>query len=162
MNNATKNFDILVSLIFQLVWAFYIIILIVQQNYFSDLYPAKILDLSAKPFFPCTLFLSLSHILIKHFFHLLIICNVSTANSHRAKNDFCWAIRLTIALASLWSIKAFLGGRNRHGLQTKYLPCYTCIIVWVSFNHCAHPISSNSFLPTESVAKQILALSMPE
>jgi len=26
--------------------------LIVQQNYFSDLYPAKILDLSAKPFFP--------------------------------------------------------------------------------------------------------------
>jgi len=30
---------------------FYIIILIVQQNYFSDLYPAKILDLSAKAFF---------------------------------------------------------------------------------------------------------------
>jgi len=27
--------------------------LIVQQNYVSDLYPAKILDLSAKPFFPC-------------------------------------------------------------------------------------------------------------
>jgi len=25
----------------------------VQQNYFSNLYPAKILDLSAKPFFPC-------------------------------------------------------------------------------------------------------------
>jgi len=24
----------------------------VQQNYFSDLYPAKILDFSAKPFFP--------------------------------------------------------------------------------------------------------------
>jgi len=24
-----------------------------QQNYFSDLYPAKMLDLSAKPFFPC-------------------------------------------------------------------------------------------------------------
>jgi len=24
-----------------------------QQNYFSDLYPAKILDLSAKPFFSC-------------------------------------------------------------------------------------------------------------
>jgi len=38
----------------QLVRTFYIIILIVQQNYFSDLYPAKILDLSAKPFFPCT------------------------------------------------------------------------------------------------------------
>jgi len=32
---------------------FYIIILIIQQNYFSDLYPAKILNLSAKPFFPC-------------------------------------------------------------------------------------------------------------
>jgi len=31
--------------------AFYIIIL-VQQNYFSDLHQAKILDLSAKPFFP--------------------------------------------------------------------------------------------------------------
>jgi len=30
------------------------IIWIVQQNYFSDLYPAKILDLSAKLFFPCT------------------------------------------------------------------------------------------------------------
>jgi len=27
--------------------------LIVQQNYFSDLYPAKILNLSAKSFFPC-------------------------------------------------------------------------------------------------------------
>jgi len=35
----------------QLVWAFYIIILIVRQNYFSD--PTKILDLLAKPFFPC-------------------------------------------------------------------------------------------------------------
>jgi len=33
------------------VWAFYIIISTVRQNYFSDLYPAKILDLSAKPFF---------------------------------------------------------------------------------------------------------------
>jgi len=30
-----------------------IIILIVQQIYISDLYPAKILDLSAKLFFPC-------------------------------------------------------------------------------------------------------------
>jgi len=37
-NAATKN-DVLA------------IILIVQQNYFSDLYPVKILDLSAKPFF---------------------------------------------------------------------------------------------------------------
>jgi len=26
----------------------------IQQNYFSDLYPPKILDLSTKPFFPCT------------------------------------------------------------------------------------------------------------
>jgi len=33
MNNAAKSFDI------QLVWAFYVIILIVQQNFiFSDLY----------------------------------------------------------------------------------------------------------------------------
>jgi len=39
-----KNFDILAT--------FYIIILIVQ-NYFSDLYLAKTLDFSAKPFFPC-------------------------------------------------------------------------------------------------------------
>jgi len=30
--------------------------LIIQQNYFSDLYPAKILDLSA-PFFLCDTFL---------------------------------------------------------------------------------------------------------
>jgi len=28
-------------------------ILMVRQNYFSDLYPAKILDLSAKSFFSC-------------------------------------------------------------------------------------------------------------
>jgi len=41
MNNAAKNFNI------QLV---FMIILIIQQNYFSDLYPAKILDLSAKSF----------------------------------------------------------------------------------------------------------------
>jgi len=34
------------------LYNFYMIIL-VQQNYFSDPYPAKILDLSAKPFFPC-------------------------------------------------------------------------------------------------------------
>jgi len=39
MSNAAKNFDILATI----VWAFYIIILIVQ-NYFSDLYPVKILD----------------------------------------------------------------------------------------------------------------------
>jgi len=43
MNNAAKSFDILVR-------AFYIIILMVQQNYFSELYPAKILDLSTKLF----------------------------------------------------------------------------------------------------------------
>jgi len=30
----------------------YIIILIVQQNYFFDLHPVKILDLSVKPYFP--------------------------------------------------------------------------------------------------------------
>jgi len=38
MSNAVKNF-----ILATIVWAFYIIILIVQ-NYFSDLYPAKILD----------------------------------------------------------------------------------------------------------------------
>jgi len=44
-----KNFDILATDLSVLH-----IILIVQQNYFSDLYQTKILDLSAKLFFPCT------------------------------------------------------------------------------------------------------------
>jgi len=43
MSNVIKSFDVLTRV-------FYIIILI-QQNYFSD--PAKILDLSSKSFFPC-------------------------------------------------------------------------------------------------------------
>jgi len=43
MSNVVKNFNILAT-----VWMFYIIILIVQQNYFSDLYSSKILDFSAK------------------------------------------------------------------------------------------------------------------
>jgi len=41
MSNAIKNFDILITS------------LNVLQNYFSDLYPAKILNFSAKLFFPC-------------------------------------------------------------------------------------------------------------
>jgi len=49
MNNATTNFDILITR-----FKCSIIILIVQQNYFSNLYPAKVLDLSAKLFFPCS------------------------------------------------------------------------------------------------------------
>jgi len=48
MNNAAKNFDNLT-----ISWAFYIIILIAQQNCFVNLYPAKILDFSAKSFFSC-------------------------------------------------------------------------------------------------------------
>jgi len=48
MSNAAKNFNILAISLSVLI-----IILIVQQNYFSDLYLAKMLDLSAKPFFPC-------------------------------------------------------------------------------------------------------------
>jgi len=44
---------------------FYIISLTVQQNYFSDPYPAKILDLSAKAFFPYFLGLSLLSIRFK-------------------------------------------------------------------------------------------------
>jgi len=48
MSNAAKNFDILETSL-----SFYIIILTVQQNYFSDLYPTNILNLLAKPFFPC-------------------------------------------------------------------------------------------------------------
>jgi len=47
MSNAAKNFEVPATSLSILI------ILIVQQNYFSDLYPAKILDLSAKPFFPC-------------------------------------------------------------------------------------------------------------
>jgi len=61
MSNVAKNFDILVT------WAFYIIILIVQ-NYFSDyLYLAKILDLSAKPFFPYRTFSLLKFIDFRNF-----------------------------------------------------------------------------------------------
>jgi len=41
-----ENFDILTTSL-----SFYIFILIVQQNYFSDLYPAKVLGLSAKSVF---------------------------------------------------------------------------------------------------------------
>jgi len=47
MSNAAKNFDILATSLSVL----YIIIMMVQQNYFSGLYPTKILDLS--PFFSC-------------------------------------------------------------------------------------------------------------
>jgi len=46
MSTAVNNFDILaVNLILHNYFD--------QQNYFSDLYPTKILDLSAKPFFSC-------------------------------------------------------------------------------------------------------------
>jgi len=51
MSNEAKNFDILATSL-NIPHN-----LIVQQNYFSDLYPAKILDLSAKPFFPRSSFL---------------------------------------------------------------------------------------------------------
>ena len=52
----------------------------------------------------------------------------------------------------IWLIKTFSTVYRRDS-QTKYLPCRMCIIVWVSFNHYTHPISSNSatyplFLPT--------------
>jgi len=45
MSNASKNFDILATGLSVLYNHF--------ENYFSDLYSAKILDLSAKSFFPC-------------------------------------------------------------------------------------------------------------
>jgi len=48
MSNAAKNVDIL-AINFK---AFYIIILIVQQITFLICYPTKVLDLSAKSFFP--------------------------------------------------------------------------------------------------------------
>jgi len=51
MNNAAKNFDILTTSVRAL---FLDNILIVQQNYISDLYSTKILDLPAKLFFPCS------------------------------------------------------------------------------------------------------------
>jgi len=47
MSNAAKNSDTPVTSL-----SILLITLIVQQDYLSDLYPAKILDLSAKPFFP--------------------------------------------------------------------------------------------------------------
>jgi len=46
MSNAAKTFDILATS--------FIIILMVQQNYFFSLYSVKILNLSTKSFFPCT------------------------------------------------------------------------------------------------------------
>jgi len=60
MSNAAKNFDILAT-----SWTFYIIILTVQQN-FSDVYPAEILDLLAKLFFPRSIFLKYMYILVKN------------------------------------------------------------------------------------------------
>jgi len=51
MSNAAKKFDILAT-------SFYIIILIVQQNYFSGMYPVKILNLLTKSFFPCKKYFS--------------------------------------------------------------------------------------------------------
>jgi len=55
MNNAAKNFDILAtssSVLHNYFDSLY------EQNYFSDPYPAKILDLSAKPLFPRTIVFS--------------------------------------------------------------------------------------------------------
>jgi len=49
MSNAEKkNFNILAASL-----SVHDYFLIDQQNYFSDLYPVKILDLSAESFFPC-------------------------------------------------------------------------------------------------------------
>jgi len=48
MSNIAKNVDILAT-----GWVFYIIILMLQQNYISDLYPVKILNFLAKLFFLC-------------------------------------------------------------------------------------------------------------
>jgi len=46
MSNAAKNFDSLAT-------SLSILIILIVQNFFSDLYSAKILALSAKPFFSC-------------------------------------------------------------------------------------------------------------
>jgi len=53
MSNAAKNFGFILTIGLNVLHNYLLHILIVQQNYFSDLYPAKILNLSAKPFFPC-------------------------------------------------------------------------------------------------------------
>jgi len=62
MSNAAKNVDTLATgssvlhNYFNTYYYFDYLLFWFQQNYFSDLYPAKILDLSAKPFFPCRQF----------------------------------------------------------------------------------------------------------
>jgi len=51
MSGAAKTFDILATDL-SVLHNYFDLVELVQQNYFSDLYSAKILDLSAKPFFP--------------------------------------------------------------------------------------------------------------
>jgi len=54
MSNAAKNFNILETYLSVLHNYFdnYFEYYLIQQNYFSN--PSKILDLSVKPFFPCS------------------------------------------------------------------------------------------------------------
>jgi len=47
--------------------------LIVQQNYLSDLYPAKILNFSAKPFFLCKKILKITRIYIAKALYVFIL-----------------------------------------------------------------------------------------
>jgi len=49
MSNSAKNLDIL-AISLSVLHNY-----LIQQNYFSDLYSANILDLLAKSFFPCTI-----------------------------------------------------------------------------------------------------------
>jgi len=63
-----KIFDILVTSL-----SILLSILIVQQNYLSNLYPAKILDLSAKLFFPCNRNVNCSIIFLIYLCYVMIL-----------------------------------------------------------------------------------------
>jgi len=67
MSNAAKNFDNLATSL-NILYNYF------EQNYISDLYLAKILDLSAKPFFPCTYLCIIVYILcIRAFLRFLSV-----------------------------------------------------------------------------------------
>jgi len=53
MINAAKSFNILTINLSVLYNYFNDVIILSSTKLFSDLYPTKILDFSAKPFFPC-------------------------------------------------------------------------------------------------------------
>jgi len=64
---AVKNFYV-VTISFSVPYNYFDL---VQQNHFSDLYSVKILDLSAKPFFPKR---KLSYKIILYFYGYMFVC----------------------------------------------------------------------------------------